>query len=38
MGEAALAAWKRGAESYVSNYDYRSSDTVPKMYRWAQPQ
>ena len=32
MGEAALAAWERGAGAYVSNY-YRGSDTAPKAYR-----
>ena len=32
MGDAALAAWERGAGAYVSNY-YRGSDTAPKAYR-----
>ena len=32
MGEAALAAWERGAGAYVSNY-YRGSEAAPKAYR-----
>ena len=32
MGEAALAAWERGAGAYVSNY-YRGSGSAPKAYR-----
>ena len=32
MGDAALAAWERGAGAYVSNY-YRGSGSAPKAYR-----